>query len=274
MPAGGRFQVMLTGVKVTTPTVEEPLNLDGRGDEIFGVAAVLVWDRKLSTNKSYALLQTQDYGEVGLSLALPNRIQAGSATTKGGLAAGDRAPYYYDPSGTQIPEPAADRFPLLIWEGDLQAGGDMVIVAPSAWERDVVHLQWESYKNNWKNVSPRAIVDSPAIKLQMSEQVLSLTQIPLSPLVLAAPPTPTFNGQPINGYKIADLAFGPSNDRPIGMRAAFGVFIYEERMAVITYEKVATMKSGEGVSIAIPLKEPPGLALNGDYTLYLRVKRL
>jgi hypothetical protein len=117
---------MLAGITVQRPTMEEPLNLDGRGDEIFGAAAVLVWDRKLKTLKSSTMVQTQDYGEVGLSLSLPNRIQAGSATTKGGLTTGDRAPYYYDPAG-DVPEAAGDRFPLLVWEGELQSGGDMVI---------------------------------------------------------------------------------------------------------------------------------------------------
>ena len=93
-------------------------------------------------------------------------------------------------------------------------------------------------------------------------------------MVLAAPPTPTFTGQPINGYKIADLAFGPINDRPIGMTAMPGVFVYEERISVLTYEKVANMKTGDVLPMAVALKEPTGLALNGDYTLYLRVKRL
>ena len=217
---------------------------------------------------------TQDYGEVGLSLALPNRIQSGSVTSKGGLTTGDRAPFYYDPSGAQIPDRTTDRFPLLVWEGDLQKDGDMVIIAPSVWERDVVHVHWESYKKTWREVSPARLFESPAIQLQLGEQAWSLTQIPSSPLVVAAPPTPTFSGQPINGYKIADLAFGPSNDRPIGMTAFPGVFIYEERISVLTYEKVATMKTGDVLPMAVPLKEPTGLALNGDYTLYLRVKRL
>ena len=119
-----------------------------------------------------------------------------------------------------------------------------------------------------------ALLQLVSITSQYSTPAVTFAVVPLSPLVAAAPPAPAFTSAPTDGYKLADLAIGPNSDRPVGMRSNIGVLIYEERMSVITREKVNSLNAGDGVTIIIPFAETPELFLGGHYTLYLRVQRV
>jgi hypothetical protein len=272
--APARYRVLLTGFAVAKQTNDDPLQLDGKGDEAFAAAAVVNWDRRVNQMTSYAFVQTRDYGDVAVAMLFPDRIQAGSVSAKGGLAAGDRVPGSYDVTGANLPAPATDQFPLLVWEGELTAGGEALVIAPSIWERDTVRTHFNNYRTNWSVVSGATLMGSAAVTGQYGNPSLTSAVVPLSSLTTAAPPAPTFMGPVTNGYKIAALAFGPSSDRPIGMSAVPGVLIYQERVTLITREKVNSLNPGDGVTIAIPYAEPLDILLNGIYMLYLRVQRV
>jgi hypothetical protein len=276
MPASStpRYQVVLTGFAVTKLTNDDPLAVDGKGDEAFAAAAVVNWNRQTSRLTSYAFVQTHDYGDVSVKNLFPNRIQAGTTTATGGLAAGNRVPGNYDITGTNLPAPGADQFPLLIWEGELTAGVDSLVIAPSLWERDTVRLHFNNYKANWLNVSAPTLMATKAVATQYTTATLSPALIAMDPLINVAPPAPSFTQAPTSGYKIAALAFGPSSDRPIGMGAVAGVLIYQERVVLINREKLFPLNPGDGITIALPYPEPLDPMLGGIYTLYLRVQRV
>lgn len=269
-----RYQVLLTGFAVAKVTNDDPLNIDGRGDEAFGAAAVVNWNRQSNQLTSYAFVQTRDYGDASVRNLFPDRIQAGSATGSGGLAVGDRVPGQYDVTGANLPPPATDQFPLLVWEGELNPGVEAVVIAPSLWERDTVRTHFNNYRNNWGSVSADHLLGLVAVNNQYASPGLTSALVPLDRLINVAPPAPTFNSPATQGYKIAALAFGPSSDRPIGMGAAPGVLTYQERVMLLTREKVNTLGAGDGVTIAVPFAEPIDIALNGIYTLYVRVQRI
>jgi hypothetical protein len=203
----------------------------------------------------------------------PDRIQAGTSSGTGGLAVGNRVPASYDVTGTSLPAPATNQFPLLVWEGELTAGVDSLVIAPSLWERDTVRVHFDNYKANWLNVSAATLMATKAVATQYTTTTVSSALVALDPLTNAAPPAPSFSQPPSSGYKIAALAFGPGSDRPIGMTAAPGVLVYQERVTLITREKLYALNAGDGITIAIPFAEPIDVALSGIYTLYLRVQR-
>ena len=145
-PTGGtadvtaRYRVTLTGFRVIKPTHEPAAAPDGRYDEAFASAAVILYDRKTSTVKSRSDVRTREYGDIGNGTFYGNRIKAGTATPQGGLWIGngtEQVPAEFDPSGATIPSPASDRFPLLVWEGPLSAGAEALLVVPVLWDKDV-----------------------------------------------------------------------------------------------------------------------------------------
>jgi hypothetical protein len=270
------YRVMVTGFAANRVTDDDPLQLDGHGDEVFVAAAVINWDRKLNQATNFSFVQSREFGETGNTTLYPDRIKGGSATGNGGIVAGDRVPNSYDLAGSSLPAPTNDQLPLLVWQGPLTPGGAAIVLAPSLWERDVVRTQFSAYKTNWSKPSmPSVVLASATVTQLLGDPTVTSALAPISGLVFAAPPAITFSGPVAGGYKLAIQALGPNLDRPLGMRPGGpGVWIYEERFTVITQEKVASLAPGQGVTFALPVAEPIDLFLKGMYTLYLRVERL
>ncbi len=152
----GRFRVTLTGFTVNHQTDDNILETDGKGDEVFILAEVAQYDRytqdfpnTVSTG-GIRLGYTDSLhggGNVTLRRSLvsvlmgdinnqnnPTRIQAGYASALGGLRTGDRFPT--NEPWMLVSEPTADRPPMLLWEGELHRGRDLVIIVPTIWEWD------------------------------------------------------------------------------------------------------------------------------------------
>ena len=151
----GTFRVILTGYTVDRQTADNILEADGKGDEVFILAEVAQYDRYSQTIPGITSAafrpgytgELRAGGELTLRRSLvsvlmgdvnnqnnPPRIQAGSASDRGGLRTGDRFP-------TNEPwmlgsEPTSDRPPMLLWEGQLRQGRDLVIIVPTIWEWD------------------------------------------------------------------------------------------------------------------------------------------
>jgi hypothetical protein len=269
------YRVMVTGFAAIKLTDDDPLQLDGHGDEVFVAAAVISWNRQSNQLTNFAFVQTREFGETGNTTLYPDRIKGGSATMNGGIAAGDRVPNSYDLAGSNLPAPTTDQLPLLVWQGPLTAGVDAIVIAPSLWERDVVRTQFAAYKSNWSKTSPSAVLASPTVSQLLADGTVTSALAPIAGTTFAAPPALTFSGPVAGGYKLPIQVLGPNLDRPIGMRSGgLGVLIYEERFTVLTQEKVASLAPGQGITLALPVAEPIDLFLKGMYTLYLRVERI
>jgi hypothetical protein len=63
-------------------------------------------------------------------------------------------------------------------------------------------------------------------------------------------------------------------DRPIGLAPAQQAAHNQDRVVVVTREKLTSMAPGTGNTIAVPFREPFDNFLNGIYTAYLRVERI
>lgn len=82
---------------------------------------------------------------IGHTNKFPGAIKGGTATNNGGFRNGDVYP-------TSVPYAASgaysDKLPLLVWEGELEEGGDVVVVEPTIWEKrngvDIFRV-WREY---------------------------------------------------------------------------------------------------------------------------------
>jgi len=82
---------------------------------------------------------------IGHTNKFPGAIKGGTATNNGGFRNGDSYP-------TSVPYTAAgsfsDKLPLFVWEGELEEGGDVIVVEPTIWEKregEDVFRAWYRY---------------------------------------------------------------------------------------------------------------------------------
>lgn len=139
----GRFRVTLNGFTVERQTNEQE-NLgtgtsrrpEGRGDEVYLRGDVFVLEGtgrggfRIQTHRS---VRSIVFGDTS---GFPDREQAGTSSSTGGLRSGDSYPG--SRPWLRLSEPRADRLPLLLWEGELRDSRDgmSVIVIPTIWEWD------------------------------------------------------------------------------------------------------------------------------------------
>ena len=136
----GRYRISLLGFKVDRETADDPLQTDGKHDEVFVRAAVAERTPDAQLVGGIVERQTLVYGDANApdwqNASSPNRrIAAGSASTLGGLMTGDGVPSA-SPWQRTSSSNYDNRLPLLLWEGELQQGGNQVQIAASIWETD------------------------------------------------------------------------------------------------------------------------------------------
>ena len=127
----GRYRISLEGFKAINVTAEDPFRADGRGDEVFITTQVSEHQRNggvLSTR----MLRTPTFGD---KQNFPARIQAGSASSTGGVMPNDRYPAEAEYIN-QLQPATTNNLPFLLWEGELTEIDRAVILSPAIWESD------------------------------------------------------------------------------------------------------------------------------------------
>lgn len=135
-----RYRAAINGFWCHNETWDDALNGDGKHDEVFLDVNVKVVDQ------SGAVLQNFDSESelMGDTWRLPNRIQAGSASDRGGIVTGDKFPASQPWRRTGGLND--QRFPpYAIWEGELREGLDMVLLTPTIWEWDPGTGFWDGW---------------------------------------------------------------------------------------------------------------------------------
>ncbi len=130
----GRYRLVFRGVTLTGAVADDILDADGKGNEIFAAAMLASADPKTGAATRLGLVETAVYGD---TQNFPGRIRAGTAGATGGLRVGDSVP----DATLSIPQvglsPLPDRFPLIIWEGELIDNGPLIAVVP-------IMIEWNS----------------------------------------------------------------------------------------------------------------------------------
>jgi hypothetical protein len=257
----GRYRVVVEGFRVTSETWDNAGQWDGKRDEVFlnSRIAYLGPDGKDLAPESQVESQT-----MGDRNDHENRVQAGSASDRGGLRSGDTFPNPLtldaEPSGSSgnlVP-------PAVLWEGDLIQGKRAVVITPSIWEWDGAG----DTVNSWVKWGEEAIPKlAQAIGTFIGGGGGADTIKKASDLAVGV-------------LKVFDnpALFGVPGDRPIGtLKNPNGNdYIFDPLVVLLNYDRAETLISEQtqGVSglVALHYKDDP--ALTGDYTLYLRVERV
>lgn len=262
----------MTGVMVAKPTVDDPLDRDGKADEIFANTIVIRVDRSTGSRLGTTIVKSREYGDVGNGSTWPYRIRAGTALQSGGLTVGNAVPFGFvpsSPSGT----PSAETFPFVLWEGSLTDGGEAVVLFPSLWERDIDDIAYKNYTSNWMN-NRAPVLESQLLKNQYSSTALMAIMGPTDPATfgLAAAGAP-FTMPNYGVYAIPAISLISPVDRMIGMMTVAGALAYPEHIVVVTREKLAALAVGGYTDMQIPLIEA-AVGTDGIYTMYLRIERI
>lgn len=269
----GRYRVTMTGIQVGKQTVDDLLDRDGKADEIFATSIIVRVDRTTGArNAAPTIVKSREYGDVGTG-QWPQRIRAGTALPSGGIIGGNAVPIGFSPSSPPG-EPQAETFPFKLWEGSLTDGGEAVVLIPSIWERDIDDVAYKNYTANWLN-NRTPLLESDYMKNQYSSTALMATVGPSDAGTFAQAAAGTTFTQPIYGvYAYPALSLTAPVDRPIGMTTIYGALGYQERIIVLTREKLAGLTAvGATTDLQIPLIEG-ALGTDGIYTVYVRIERI
>ncbi|MEP6691448.1 MAG: hypothetical protein ABJD07_09845, partial [Gemmatimonadaceae bacterium] len=288
VPATARYRVTINGFEVNGGTTEDLLRRDGAGDEIYAAANIAVLDRVtprfLANPTTVKSLVHGDAGNYG------GRVQAGSASPMGGMQRGDHFPANVDPSSGSAGAPSTSTFPLLLFEGPLTNGQEVIVIHPTLWE-------WDGDQTAFGIWTTQATINTavPITVLSTLAQEIASASISVTDLqgpgdnVLTAPGLKLQelmamlpNGQPIS--------IRSGMDRPIGLaplssppgKPASMLLKWQDRVVVLTKEKIDAALGGTytiGATGIIPVRlvdsNPMGdLGYNGNYVLYLRVERV
>jgi hypothetical protein len=137
----GKYQVAILGFKVNNETFDNPVETDGKRDEVYVTADVQAFDSLDAPVGTPRSVRTFTYGDVN-SPAWQNsqneyyRIKGGTASPLGGLKTGDGYPNGVDPWRRTTPNVYDRLLPLLVWQGELIEDVNSVAIAPAIMESD------------------------------------------------------------------------------------------------------------------------------------------
>jgi hypothetical protein len=267
------YRVSVTGFTVNKETYDDPLQLDGKRDEVYVSAEVALADKDRKVlEPGGAIVQSKVFGDVNGANIRNGRIRAGHASSQGGLQTGDSYP-------TETPwrrqgEPLPDALPLAIWQGELTEGSNAVLITPTLWEYDAPDLRdaFQSWMH-WNQDATSALLASPELMTLLGTLVG-----PEAPATLAAL-------APVQKVEVGFFdALGKMGDRPIGMtvttdaKTGKSFFTFAPTTIVLNYDTAERLLAqniggkGPGV-IALSFRETD-TKLGGNYTLYLLVERM
>lgn len=274
----GRYRVTLNGFRVDRATVDDALQRDGKGDEVFVSVQVEVFDRVKREPLQKAIVKSPVFGDKN-GFPGSGRVLAGTMSTSGGLRGGDTYPHA-NPAG-RLQQPTTIDLPLLVWEGELVSGSNAVLIAPSIWEWDDKPAFYNGYVDRFhddrlSHFGTGRIAHDAVTSRFMASQLSVLKIVGLSAFLA------TFvHAEPMPGYVAVD--------RPIGLdhvpagRGSGTLFRHDHHLLVLTREAVENeLKRSSQIggvppgTIAIHYRDDPGHAgaLSGDYTLYVQVERV
>lgn len=274
-----RYRVTLLGLKCGHETTDDLLQLDGKRDEVFAGAYVASVPRENINNPRptpLGIIRTKVMGDTN---GFPDRVQAGTASDKGGIQSGDYVPDTSVATAKPGVTGTTDRFPLALWEGELSDTGDIIVVAPVVFEWDKQEeAPWNSWTGWWS--SPRGSADLG--NLAHTTPSDGRWEIVLS----------SQWSRPINAYDSYNVNYGPGfsesgGNRPVGVEDQANIRgsgnlvpnpVYVPRGLCLTHARVEAALGAQSTSvIEWVARDDPHLGndkLDGTYILYIQIERL
>jgi len=246
-----QYRVVALGARVDRETIDDPLDRDGKRDEVYFAALVRQFDRRDQRLLFSANPLTSVMGDRN---GYPARIQAGTAGSLGGIRAGDRVPAVAD-VGTYRAEPVPSGLPLELWRGELRDGIDVVVIVPEVWE-------WDGDQQNYGSwISLPIQAQDNAIQQLIAARQLGPTDL-------------------LGGAQWLSIgSAGAGHDRPIGYEEIRGMARWRASTVVVTREAVEQALQMSSTTSGLPagtiqIHRVGSAVFGGDYWLYLRVERV
>jgi hypothetical protein len=235
--------------------------------------------------------------------AASERIRAGTMTVDGGLKQGDSVPYA-QPWQRKAPN-TSDRLPMLLWEGTLTEGRNILLVAPTVWEVDDGGWMVGRYRNFSASAADMArlmlgdLPPRPELFKAVSDiardrgVVVPLPEV-LNPQVLVRFSSGAGSNPSARPGGIISTAAGAVNlnstDRPIGLVYQNGQPVFVPRVLLLNYAAaerlvtppktpVPTVPSMFGPTAPMPqgtvlVQYRDDDRLGGEYVLFLQLERV
>jgi hypothetical protein len=261
VPRHARYRISLNGFKVNQETWDNAFQVDGKRDEVFLRADVRVADKS-----GNVLLQDESRSSVmGDINGYAGRVQAGSASSTGGLRTGD--PFPTSTPWVRSGDLMHDRPPMQMIEVDLTEGENGVAIVPSVWEWD----GGTDMFTEWGQLIANHGADLGA----------AIATIVTGPAATDASPSTFIKDGLSMGlpalFSIASGIFGQAKDRPIGMTPKGSDYEFNSKVLVLTYQSAELALHtdfGEGPGVFGVVYTDAGSLGAGSYTVYFQVERL
>jgi hypothetical protein len=258
--SSGRYRVIVTGFTVQSETWDDVFQWDGKRDEVYLAAKVVVLNAH-----GNALMQSEPVSKImGDTNQQNGRIKAGSASSQGGLRTGDSFPTPTPWIASTAPSTTRNYPPLKLWEGDLDQGQNACVIAPSIWEDDTSGpimedwVQWVGGLASKLGSQASALVGANVV----GQAIIAATQLGLGVAVSA----------------VESGIAGSAGDRPIGMVAnSSGAYVFDPQVLRLTYDIAESLirqePAGKGRGV-LALRYRDSVRLQGDYILYVKVEKV
>jgi hypothetical protein len=128
----GTYRMTINGFTCKHETWDDALQLDGTHDELRFVINTKIIGRD-GTVKRQLSSESDVMGDTNNQ---PGRVQAGSASDRGGIRTGDRFPDKDKPWERNGALDGHRHPPYIVWQGELADDGDIVMVTPTLEEVD------------------------------------------------------------------------------------------------------------------------------------------
>jgi hypothetical protein len=295
-PARARFRVTINGFVNNRQTQDDPLQRDGKDDEVFLLSNAYLFKKDGEPHDHISPLrlppdsapkslwksptvQSLLFGDTN-NQPNPPRIRAGMASDLGGIRSGDRFPTNtpWQRGGAGL---SSNRLPLLLWEGDLVQGQNGLVIVPTIWEWDgqpELLAQWQASLDGALNQFGGMVGGLLASPAQRATAPIVRDKIGV------------LNAATSTGFMQIDKTRFDARDRPIGMTESRDQYVsryyFEPKVLVLTYESAQramtsannwTSRDGVRASLGygvMPITYTDDAGLDGSYTLFLQIERV
>ena len=276
VPASGRYRIVLNGAQVISPTKDDPLSRDGKGDEVAFHAVVEVFDRMRSSPSRKQWIKVPSaktpwvvYGDVS---ADRNRAQAGTFSGSGGLGQGDWVPMGVNVF-TRYAPPAAVGLPMLLWEGPLTDGEEALLVHPIVIEEEGASNDTEAFHSQTM-CPPNLLFDTPEVTRELlAPGINAPIVVPIRSSKASCQRSLEFTFRD-DLTIVSGVSQGP---RPVGLLAGINdpnAYISADAYVVLTREKIESALGGQPWKVVRADRVDQFRGGNGHYALYLLIERV
>jgi len=288
-PSSATYRVTVNGLLCTMATT-------GGGDAVYASVFSRQYDRRNDQLLTYKLpAETQVYGNVNGMEA--QRQQAGSMSATGGIGIGNFIPTDFVPGIRNSKPPHADLFPMLLFEGSLTDGVDVVILSPSLWESYGDLTLRNSWVQNELAKNDALMLDAGVLE-QIKDQWLGIQNVGYSQNAPGSTSQARATNAVSTEYDVAAALGGPSSalggliitsvinalqhpgvDRPLGLVDVSSTSIVLPNTTVVLTREIIERYLGTNswMTMAVHFKDTTqGLSGGdhpGDYTMFLEIDR-